>query len=70
MKLVTFARTMAPHGVGDTRLVSDELADELEAQGALSEAKPWPDALAPRKPVRPQDRPRRAIGAGDRRLAR
>lgn len=56
MRLVTFARAMAPHGPGDTRLVSDDVARRLDRDGALSASEPWPAkaaAAAAQKPRRP-----------------
>jgi hypothetical protein len=47
-KLVTFNRMMSPFNVGDTRLVPDDVAAQLEAAGDI-EANP-PDY--PAKPVR------------------
>ena len=54
MKLVTFAKDMAPHRVGDTRLVPDDVADRLVKSGEASGATPFPpQADAPRpKPAR------------------
>lgn len=58
MKLVTFSEEMAPHGVGDTRLVPDDVAIELERQHKISSAEPWPlqDAEVAQAP---ENRPRR-----------
>lgn len=67
MKLVTFGRAMAPHGVGDTRLVPDEVAKRLEAEGALSGVKPWPTPVLPARPVLKLKRP---SGTAAARIAR
>jgi hypothetical protein len=64
---------MAPHGVGDTRLVSDDKADELQRAGDLSASETWPvTASAPvmAKPVRPALKINRPVGVPDSRLAR
>lgn len=73
MKLVTFGGDMAPHGAGDTRLVPDEVAQQLEDDGKLSASEPWPaDAAsrAPEKPVRPILKPGRPTGGSSPRTAR
>lgn len=44
MKIVEFTRDMAPHGIGDTRIVPDLLAEMLAAEGAVTNVRPWPDA--------------------------
>lgn len=73
MKLVTFARAMAPHSIGDTRLVSDEVARDLHAGDYLSASEPWPtktDTAAPEKPKRPVLQPTRPAGKSlDKRMA-
>lgn len=61
MRLVTFTKAQAPHGVGDTRLVSDEVAARLRGEKViegLGEA--WPPGSAV-KPVRPVVQPRRPV---------
>jgi hypothetical protein len=73
MKLVTFSRPMAPHGVGDTRLVPDNVAHQLQEDGAISASEPWPASApvsAPESPRRPIVKPARAIGVADTRVAR
>ena len=73
MKLVTFARPVAPHGVGDTRLVPDHEADRLEKAGDISAAEIWPPSAPPAEPVRPQRpilSPTRPAGSPDRRRTR
>lgn len=73
MKLVTFARPMAPHGVGDTRLVPDDVAERLREEGTISASEPFPpraSAPAPQKPSRPVlniERPARASTAREAR---
>lgn len=72
MQLITFGQPMAPHGVGDTRLVTDDVAKRLGDEGALSACVPWPPtvmAVAPQKPARPVVKPVRPVGSPDRRLA-
>lgn len=69
MKLVTFGRPMAPHGVGDTRLVSDDVAQRLQKDGALSASEAWP-AKGPQRPSRPALAVARAAGVPDQRKAR
>lgn len=77
MKLVTFSKPMAPHGVGDTRLVSDKVAAELHGQGVISDSEPWPPAPAkaahavrgPKRPERPVVTPERPAGQLDLRVA-
>jgi hypothetical protein len=73
VKLVTFAKDMAPHGVGDTRLVSDGVATDLERDKAISASEPWPPssdtAPAAQKPNRPTLKPTRATGGHDQRKA-
>lgn len=54
MKLVTFAGTMSPHNVGDTRLVPDDVAIRLQKEGAISESKTWPPVAAPPAPKKPE----------------
>jgi len=75
MKLVTFSAEMKPHGVGDTRLVSDAVAADLEKQGVISSSEPWPaKAAAPaaavaQKPQRAVLKPARPSGVSDKRIA-
>lgn len=58
MKHVTFVRAMPPHSVGDRRLVPDEIAARLAAEGAIQLNPPdWP-ADAPAKPAKPAHRRR------------
>ena len=33
MKMIKFTKAMAPHGVGDTRVVPDDMADRLIKEG-------------------------------------
>lgn len=72
MKLVTFARAMAPHSIGDTRLVPDDLARKLHAGDYLASSEPWPpqaSTAAPEKPKRPTLQPTRPAGSADKRVA-
>lgn len=72
MRQVTFSQPMAPFGVGDQRLVPDDVAKRLHREGVLSDDQPFPaqpPARAPTKPVRPILHPTRPAGAPDRRLA-
>lgn len=49
MRHVTFLRDMRPYRVGDMRLVPDEVAAELERDGAIKPNPPvWPPAAADR----------------------
>lgn len=75
MKLVTFSEAVAPHGAGDTRLVSDDVAVALARDGVISASDPWPPAESSpagvKMPVRPVLRPTRPAGKpADRRIAR
>ncbi len=73
MKLVTFARAMAPHGAGETRLLPDDVAASLDAEGALSAVCDWPAGVASaqaRKPRRVVPVITRPIGVADGRIAR
>lgn len=72
MKLVTFSEPQAPHGVGDTRLVPDDVAARLGRAGVLSAAETWPAGSTPAasKPARPAVKPIRPAGTPDKRLAR
>jgi hypothetical protein len=74
MRLVTFARAMAPHGIGDTRLVSDDVAARLSKDGAISASETWPTVSAPGAvlPKRPTPKPARPGSAAlfDQRIAR
>lgn len=65
MQLVTFGKPMAPHGVGDTRLVSDDVAKRLEGEGLLSASETFPA-----RPVRAPPKPARPTGVPDKRTAR
>lgn len=72
MKLVTFGRAMAPHGIGDTRLVPDDVARRLDAAGDLSASEAFPapaPVRAPRKPARALPKPTRPAGPLDQRMA-
>lgn len=73
MKLVTFSQGMAPHGVGDTRLVSDEVAEDLKRDKMISASEQWPAdstaAPAAQKPGRPMLKPGRPTGGPDQRKA-
>lgn len=73
MKLVTFAVAQAPHGVGDKRLVPDEVADRLLAEGVAASVEAWPGPVPAhpvRKPAREVVKPHRPSGAADQRIAR
>jgi predicted RNA polymerase sigma factor len=73
MKLVTFARAQPPHGVGDKRLVPDEMAERLLEEGIVSAVESWPGQVPghpPRKPTRPVVKPTRPARLPDARLAR
>jgi hypothetical protein len=76
MKLVTFARPMAPYCAGETRLVEDAVAARLEADGALSASETWPEvapdeANSVRAPKRKAVKPERpASGLFDQRSVR
>jgi len=63
MKLVTFNRAMAPYGAGETKLVSDEIAASLEAEGSVSSAVDWPAAQAEPESSRPGMKPRLSVPA-------
>jgi len=76
MKLVTFAKPQAPFGVGDTRLVPDDVATRLHDEGVIDGlGQAWPPKVspaavsAPQKPARPIVKPARPAGAPDRRKA-
>lgn len=51
--MVTFAKPMAPHVVGEQRLVPTAIAEDLERDGMISAAEPWP----PRAPNEPPAKP-------------
>jgi hypothetical protein len=74
VKLVTFARATPPHGAGDTRLLPDDVADRLGAEGALSASVAWPAgtpaSAKARKPRRVVPVPTRPAGRPDGRIAR
>jgi hypothetical protein len=53
VKLVTFARDMHPHRAGDTRLIPDDLARKLLAEGEVTAAEDFP----PRPSAAVSDRP-------------
>jgi hypothetical protein len=62
MRLVTFTQAQAPHGVGDTRLVSDDVAKRLRDEGVIDGlGTPWPPVSQRPvlKPVRPVQSPKR-----------
>jgi hypothetical protein len=69
---VTFARAQSPYCAGETRVVPDDVAERLGAEGAISAAVPWgaPEAPAPCKPARPIIQPRRPQGGRDQRVVR
>lgn len=71
MKKVTFAEAMSPHSAGDTRVVSDEVARDLQKQKLLSASEDWPartdDAAV--MPKRAMPTPKRPAGAADQRKA-
>lgn len=71
MRQVTFAKAQAPFGVGDKRLVPDDVAARLEREGVLSASEPFPPqaALAPAKPTRAALKPERPTGTLDLRIA-
>lgn len=70
MKLVTFARDMAPHNAGDKRLVPEAVADQLQSDGALSAVEDWPAEGGPAKPARAVLSPSRQPARRDQRIAR
>lgn len=72
MRLVTFSREMSPYGIGDTRLVPDDVAIALEKDEAISSNEPWPAQAPqePKKPVRPILKPTRPAQGPDRRATR
>lgn len=43
MKTVTFARDMAPHVAGESRVVPDDVAARLHKSGDVGEPRPFPD---------------------------
>lgn len=43
MKLVEFTRDMRPQAAGSTRVVPDDVAARLEAEGAVRNVRPWPE---------------------------
>lgn len=68
MQLVTFARDVAPFVAGEKRLVPDEVAEELLAEGNISDFVSWPPSdlengqepvIARRQVPRPQRQPQR-----------
>lgn len=60
MKHVTFTRDMKPHRVGEQRLVPDDLAAELEHEGAIEQDPPdWPPSAKPSVPSVPPQKPER-----------
>jgi hypothetical protein len=59
MKHVTFTQDMRPYRIGDMRLVPDEIAAKLEAEGAIKPNPPtWPEGAAGDEPVAPRRRVR------------
>jgi hypothetical protein len=60
MKHVTFTRDMCPHVAGETRVLPDAIAAQLEAEGAIKASPPdWPAAAAPpaeTRDMRPRSR--------------
>jgi hypothetical protein len=63
---------MAPHGVGDTRLVPDAVARRLQDEGLLSASETFPSAptsSAPKRPERAVLKPHRPAGVPDKRIA-
>ncbi len=72
MKQVTFSQPMAPHNVGETRLVPDAVAKKLDAAGAISASKPFgpPETAAPQHPRRPKPKIFRPAGPRDARIAK
>lgn len=72
MKHVTFTRDMRAQGfnAGERRLLPDELAAKLEAEGAIEPNPPtWPAQSAGQKPAPPQD-PLRKLSHRERRELR
>lgn len=70
MRQVTFAKAQAPFGVGDKRLVPDDVAARLEGEGVISASEPFPPrASAPERPKRPALKPERPTGTLDLRIA-
>ncbi len=43
MKSVEFTRDMRPNTAGSTRIVPDDVAARLEAEGSVRNVKPWPE---------------------------
>ncbi len=56
MKLVTFDRAMAPFQPGETRLVPDDVAQSLQAEGFVREMSDFPASTTatPEPPAKPK----------------
>lgn len=66
MKLVCFNRAMAPYVAGETRIVPDDVAARLVAEGVVM---PDPAEWPPKPEVKPVPKPdRRALRFGRERL--
>lgn len=65
MKLVEFTRDMRPQTAGSTRIVPDDVAARLEAEGAVCNVRPWPERTEsglPLVPVKPAvDKPKLSL---------
>ena len=70
MKRVTFAVAMAPYVRGENRIVPDDVAARLEAEGVLSKVEPWPTQSTPAHPRRTAAAPARPMGPRDGRMAK
>jgi hypothetical protein len=62
MRHVTFVRAQSPFGVGDKRLVSEDVAKTLRGEGLIEGlGEPWPPADPSAAPARPVTRPSRPV---------
>jgi hypothetical protein len=59
MKIVTFTTPMRPHSVGDTRIVPDDVADKLVADGVAGNPQHFPPGSAPAPATATVPTPRR-----------
>jgi hypothetical protein len=67
MKHVTFTRTMLPQRAGDRRILPDDVAARLEAEGAILPDPPdWPEK-PPQRGEPPEIPPDRERGGADQR---
>ena len=72
MKLVEFTRDMRPQMAGSTRILPDDVAARLEAEGAVRNVRPWPERTDSGVPVvaapqvTPVEKPRLSLPGGRR----